>query len=59
MSLGSVVRITCFDDGNDRFVHHPNTWRVNSTWKGKLELVNTKNGTVISSISAWKTMPLN
>lgn len=59
MSLGSVVRITCFDDGNDKFADYPNTWKVSSTWKGKVELVNTENGVTISSISAWKTIPLN
>ena len=50
--------ITCFDDGNERFANHPNAWYIESTWRGKVALVNAERPEVrLASISAWKVTP--
>ena len=44
--------ITCFDDGNERFANHPNAWYIESTWRGKVALVNAERPGRLASISA-------
>ena len=52
-----IYTINTFDDGNQRFQQHPNSWFKYGEWRGKIALVNKSNTSVrIESISEWKTM---
>jgi len=55
--MTEYVRITTFDDGREPLSQHPNEWIIirRMFGGGKLALRNAINGTVIDSISAWKT----
>jgi hypothetical protein len=55
-TLGSIVSIHTFDDGNQKYTSEPNVWEVLGLRNGggKYELRNVRSGTIISSISAWK-----
>ena len=47
--------VSVFDDGNERYSHHHNAWRVSGTWRGKSRVVNVEEpGVCIGSISTWK-----
>lgn len=54
----SFVEIHTFDDGNAIHEQETNQWEVVDSMftGGKLKLRNIKSGTIISSISAWKTI---
>jgi len=59
--VGSIVSVSTFDDGHQDKASYPNQWRVVAVMfgGGKLSLVNCSNlSAVISSISAWKTVPV-
>lgn len=52
----NTYKINTFDDGNGRFKHYENNWKIYGTWKGKCALVNVNNSEIrITSISQWKT----
>ena len=52
------VKITVFDDGNQKYKHFENEWIITDTMfnysKYKLQNIKNKN-VIINSISAWKT----
>ena len=56
------VKITVFDDGNQKYKNIQNKWIVIDTMynydKFKLQNIHNKN-IIINSISSWKTTPLN
>jgi len=50
-----IYKISCFDDGMDKYKDYPNEWIVFGKWKGKTALVNAVfNNLIIDSISTWK-----
>ena len=53
---GTIVTIRVFDDGNDKYSHLRNEWKVTELKHGggKLVLKNTNTNEEIPSISAWK-----
>ena len=58
MNIGTEVEIRTFDDGNQRFQHYTNKWKImEKMYNGeKLKLMNCEqNEIIINSISAWKT----
>ena len=55
------VKITVFDDGNQKYKNYNNVWIVKDTSHngGKLKLINLQNKEIeINSISSWKTQIL-
>ena len=57
MNIGSKVKISVFDDGNQIYQKYENIWIVFEAFAkgGKLRLVNVKDDKVkIYSISTWK-----
>ena len=57
MNIGSKVKISVFDDGNQIYQKYENIWIVFGSFAngGKLRLVNVKDDKVkIYSISTWK-----
>ena len=57
MNIGSKVKISVFDDGNQIYQKYENIWIVYDTFGngGKLRLVNVKDKEVkLYSISTWK-----
>ena len=57
MNINDIVEIRTFDDGNQRFQHYTNKWKIMEKMfnGGKLKLMNCeKNDIIINSISAWK-----
>ena len=54
------VKITTFDDGRENLKYHQNRWEITGEMfgGGKLSLRNVEDGTVVDSISAWKTDPI-
>ena len=58
MNIETEVEIHTFDDGNQRFQHYTNKWKIIEKMYngGKLKLMNCdQNDIIINSISAWKT----
>jgi len=58
MNINDIVEIRTFDDGNQRFQHYTNKWKIMEKMYngGKLKLMNCdQNDIIINSISAWKT----
>ena len=58
MNIETEVEIHNFDDGNQRFQHYTNKWKIIEKMYngGKLKLMNCdQNDIIINSISAWKT----
>ncbi len=57
MNIGSKVKISVFDDGNQIYQKYENIWVVFDSFAngGKLRLVNAKDDKVkLYSISTWK-----
>ena len=57
MNIGTEVEIHTFDDGNQRYKHNNNKWKIMEKMYngGKLKLMNCeKNDIIIYSISSWK-----
>ena len=58
MNINDIVEIRTYDDGNQRFQHYTNKWKIMEKMYngGKLKLMNCEqNDIIINSISAWKT----
>jgi len=57
MNINDIVEIRTYDDGNQRFQHYTNKWKIIEKMYngGKLKLMNCEqNEIIINSISAWK-----
>lgn len=57
MNINDIVEIRTYDDGNQRFKHYENKWKIIDKMYngGKLKLMNcNKNDIFINSISTWK-----
>jgi hypothetical protein len=57
MNINDIVEIRTFDDGNQRFQHYTNKWKIMEKMYngGKLKLMNCEqNDIIIYSISSWK-----
>lgn len=58
MNIDNIVEIHTFDDGNNRYKHYTNKWKIMEKMHngGKLKLMNCdQNDIIIYSISSWKT----
>lgn len=57
--IGDFVKITTFDDGNNKYEFYQNKWKVTALMfgGGKVALENVNDPKVkIPSISSWKTI---
>ena len=55
-----IYKISCFDDGREKYKDYPNEWIVFGKWRGKTALVNAVfNNIIIDSISRWKLQLIN
>ena len=55
-----IYKISCFDDGREKYKDYPNEWIVFGKWRGKTALVNAVfNNIIIDPISRWKLQLIN